>query len=273
MDFTTAVIISTYNNPIWLEKVLWGYEHQTYSDFDVILADDGSGPATRALIERFQSRGILRISHVWHEDNGFQKSKILNKALETTQSDYLIFTDQDCIPREDFVSTHIRMARKGYFLSGGYYKLNLPVSTRVREEDVSNGFVFSNRWLKEQGQPIGFKNTKLWRNALYARLMNSITPANASWNGCNASGWRSDMIRINGYNEDMQYGGQDREFGERLHNLGIQSKQIRYSAICVHLDHKRPYKTKKSIQKNKAIRRSTRTQNIVRTPNGIQKLS
>ena len=70
----------------------------------------------------------------------------------------------------------------------------------------------------------------------------------------------------------MHYGGQDREFGERLWNLGIRSKQIRYSAIVLHLDHKRPYKTKESIEANKAIRRKTRSEKIVQTPNGIRKL-
>ena len=77
-------------------------------------------------------------------------------------------------------------------------------------------------------------------------------------------------MRINGYNEEMHYGGQDREFGERLFNLGIKSKQICYSAIVLHLDHKRPYKTKESMDKNKAIRRNTRKSGIIETPNGIK---
>lgn len=102
--------------------------------------------------------------------------------------------------------------------------------------------------------------------------MNFITPTKATWNGCNSSGWRKDMFTINGFNEEMQYGGQDREFGERLFNLGIKSKQIRYSAIVIHLDHKRPYKTKESIAKNIGIRKNTRKKNIIETPSGIKQL-
>jgi transketolase C-terminal domain/subunit len=79
------------------------------------------------------------------------------------------------------------------------------------------------------------------------------------------------VLKVNGFNEDMQYGGQDREFGERMFNMGIKSKQIVYSAICLHLDHKRPYKTKESIAKNVAIRKNTRKSGIVKTPNGIEK--
>jgi len=76
-----SVIISTYNQPEWLEKVLWGYENQSYKDFELIVADDGSGIETKDLIAKFQQRGTLTIHHVWHDDNGFQKTAILNKAL------------------------------------------------------------------------------------------------------------------------------------------------------------------------------------------------
>ena len=78
MDSVLAsVIISTYNQPLWLEKVLWGYEAQNCLDFEIIIADDGSGIETREVINTFKSKSQLKINHVWHEDNGFQKTKIL----------------------------------------------------------------------------------------------------------------------------------------------------------------------------------------------------
>ena len=40
-----SVILSTYNQPLWLEKVLWGYGAQRFHDFEVVVADDGSGEA------------------------------------------------------------------------------------------------------------------------------------------------------------------------------------------------------------------------------------
>ena len=267
---TIGVVISTYNNPAWLEKTLWGYLYQTRMADEIVIADDGSRNDTKELIDSFSDR--LPIKHVWHEDNGFQKSRILNSALIASESEYLIFTDQDCIPREDFIATHEKFAEKGYLLSGGYFKLPMDISKQLTHEDVSSKRDFDLSWLRAQKLPASFKCTKLFRSALYARLLNAITPARASWNGCNSSGWRADMLKINGYNEDMHYGGQDREFGERLTNLGLRSKQLRYSAIVLHLDHKRPYKTKESIENNKAIRRNTRKQHIIQTPNGIKKL-
>jgi glycosyltransferase involved in cell wall biosynthesis len=266
--FSAGVIISTYNNPAWLEKVLWGYIYQSVKADEIIIADDGSGEETRLLIESFKER--LPVKHVWHPDNGFQKCRILNMAILEAKSDYLIFTDQDCIPRFDFVETHLRYASKGYFLSGGCNRLPMELSKGITEEDISSRNAFSLKWLLTKGLSITFKCTKLFNNKQFSLFMNTITPTKATWNGCNSSGWKSDMISINGFNEDMQYGGQDREFGERLVNLGLKTKQIRYSAILLHLDHSRPYKTSESIAKNEAIRKKTRREKIIETPLGIK---
>jgi GT2 family glycosyltransferase len=102
-------------------------------------------------------------------------------------------------------------------------------------------------------------------------FLNTITPTNASWNGHNASGWKKDIVAVNGFDERMQYGGQDRELGERLFNYGIKSKQLRYSAVCVHLDHPRGYKTKESIEKNLQIRSKVKSEKAVWAASGIIK--
>ncbi len=266
-----GVIISTYNNPKWLEKTLWGYLFQDRMADEIVIADDGSRDETRELIDSFRDR--LPITHVWHEDQGFQKSRILNRAVKASTAEYLIFTDQDCIPRRDFISTHVAHAERGYLLSGGYFKLSMAVSESVSLEDVESGRLFTIDWLKAQGMKLNFKFTKLVKCKCFTKMMNKITPAKATWNGCNASGWREDAIATNGFNEEMQYGGQDREFGERLFNRGIKAKQLRYSAIALHLDHKRPYKTKESISKNVNIRKNTRRSGITETPNGIKQMN
>ena len=107
-----SVIITTYNNPAWLEKVLWGFEVQQNKNFEVIIADDGSGEDTLKVINRFKQTSTLDITHIWHEDNGYQKCQILNKAIAASTCPYLIFTDGDCVPRVDFVDVHMRHARK-----------------------------------------------------------------------------------------------------------------------------------------------------------------
>lgn len=267
-----SVIISTYNNPEWLEKTLFGYENQSFKDFDILIADDGSKEATAMLIERFRSETKLNIKHVWHPDNGFQKCEILNKAILESKAEYLIFTDHDCIPREDFVELHRRYAENGYFLSGGYFKLPMNISKEISKDNIFSGEAFEPKWLHQQGLKITFKETKLWRVPTYAKVLNFITPARASWNGCNSSCWKEDALLVNGFNTEMKYGGLDREFGERLTNAGLKSKQLRYTLITIHLDHERPYKTKEQLAANRQIRENVRIEKIVKTPTGIENL-
>jgi glycosyltransferase involved in cell wall biosynthesis len=268
-----SVIISTYNNPAWLEKVIWGYECQTYKNFELIVADDGSSQPTFDLLERFKKTSRLPIIHVWHPDNGFQKSAILNKAIEASTTNYLIFSDGDCIPRNDFVNVHVTRATPGHFLSGGYFMLPLQTSYAITREHIITGDAFDIHWLYAHGLKKTYKALKLTSKGIQQEILNNITPTKATWNGHGASGWKTDIVAVNGFNEDMQYGGQDREFGERLMNSGIKGKQIRYSAIVVHLDHKRGYNTPESIAKNKRIRTETRKYGKVWTPSGIQKIA
>jgi glycosyltransferase involved in cell wall biosynthesis len=267
-----SVIISTYNSPAWLEKVLWGYECQTYKNLEIVIADDGSGEPTRHLIERFSKSSNLEIIHVWHEDKGYQKCQILNKSILAAKTDYLIFTDGDCVPRNDFVEQHVKKAEKGFFLSGGAVRLPMDTSKIIQQENIISGDAFKLSWLINHGLPKKFfKNLKLTSRVTLTTLLNKLTPAKATWNGGNSSGWKRDLISVNGFDERMEYGGQDRELGERMINRGYKPKQIRYSAICVHLDHSRGYKTDESVLKNIKIRKDTRSSGKRWTPFGIVK--
>ena len=143
----TSVILSTYNSVEWLEKVLWGLSIQTYRDFEIIIADDGSLQATKNLIDKLRTEIDIPLIHIWHEDNGFQKSQILNKAILASTSDYLIFTDGDCIPRKDFVEVHIKYRQEGYFLSGGYFKLPMDISKAITKDDIIHQRCFDLQWL------------------------------------------------------------------------------------------------------------------------------
>lgn len=264
-----GVVITTYNAPAWLEKVLLGYEAQSAKDFRVIVADDGSGPETGAVIERFKARGKLTIDHVWHPDNGFQKCVILNKAIAQTPCDYLIFTDGDCVPEPTFVAVHQRLAQPGHFLSGGYVKLTMPVSELITEEDIATGRAFDRRWLLARGQPANARLWKLIKTPWLKSFLNRVTPAGATWNGMNSSTWTDALKAVNGFNEDMQYGGLDRELGERLCNYGLKPLQVRYSVSCLHLDHPRSYDNPETWKKNYAIRREVKKTGRSWTPNGI----
>ncbi|GGC83317.1 glycosyltransferase family 2 protein [Marinobacter halophilus] len=264
-----SVIISTYNSPEWLEKVLWGYSIQTHKDFEIILADDGSKDDTRQLIDRMRDETDLSITHVWQEDDGFQKCRILNKAVLETKTDYLVFTDGDCIPRQDFLEVHATEARPGRYLSGSYHKLPMATSKAVTKDDILSGRCFELSWLKAHGLKPSYKNSKLTANRWQAHLFNALTPTRCRFKGSNGSAWKRDVLAVNGFDETMAYGGEDREFGVRLVNLGIKPKHVRYNAIVIHLDHKRGYVDPATVEANKQHRIQVDQRGITQTAHGI----
>lgn len=269
IDVKISVIFSTYNSPKWLEKVLWGFDCQTDTNFEIVVADDGSKEETRRVVEKFAELSGVAVKHVWQEDDGFQKCKILNKAIVEAEGAYLVFTDGDCVPRTDFIAVHRQQAEAGRFLSGGYLKLNMPVSEKITREDIKYGRCFEPAWLRDNGMGAtkGFMKLNAGR---WAGLLNKFTPTKPTWNGHNASCFKSDALRINGYDERLRYGGLDREFGERLENAGVTGKQIRYSAVVVHLDHARGYESKETWQNNRDIRQAVKDGKLVETQFGIK---
>jgi glycosyltransferase involved in cell wall biosynthesis len=266
---TVGVVFTTYNRPHDLARVLAGYAQQTHRDVEIVIADDGSGDETRACITRARDAHGLDIRHVWHEDLGFRKCAILNRAVVETRAEYLIFTDGDCIPHPDFVAGHLALARPGHFVSGGCVRLGDRATRAVTPDDVLAGRVFDHAWLKARGETaMNLRKLALsaepWRG-----VMNSFTTTKPTWNGHNASTWREEVLAVNGFDERLGYGGLDREFGERLERCGMKGIQARYSLMCLHLDHPRPYRAREIMDANLEIRRDNARRNVRRTAHGL----
>lgn len=249
-----SIILSTYRSPDALELVLWGYSVQTDPGFEIVVADDGSGPETAARIDDVRERTGLEIAHVRHEDEGFRKCRILNRAIERASGDYVVISDGDCIPRADFVAVHRALARPGRFLSGGRSLLSPAASRAVTREDVVTGALFRPERVRADVPRAGDRRKLAPRGAWLDRW----TPTRATWNGHNASTWRADLVAVNGFDERLGYGGEDRELGERLRNAGLRPIQVRHRAALLHLDHERGYVDLEVWRRNDALRRRTR---------------
>ncbi len=265
-----SVIVSTYNQPAWLALCVAGLAHQDRHDFELVVVDDGSRDETRQLLDSLRPGLPFPLRHVWQEDDGFRKCRALNLGILDARSDYLVFTDGDCVPRRDFVSAHLRLREPGRYLGGGYCKLPKAVSDRIDGDAIAAGLHCDLGWLAAQGLPRGQRSLKLWaRPGLRESLLNVVTPTRPRWSGNNASGWRDDLVRANGFDERMTYGGEDLELGERLANAGVRGKQVRFSAICVHLDHPRGYVEAGMRAANERIRAATRATRATRTAHGL----
>lgn len=264
-----SVVVSTYNQPAWLEKVLWGLAAQGDRDFEVVIADDGSDQVTRELVDRHRDTWGGALRHEWREHAGFGKCAILNQAIRAARGDYLLFLDGDCIPRSDFVAVHRRLARPGRFLSGGAFRLPPATSAAISREDIESGRAWQPAWLRTHGVPPSLRLSRLGAGPRLARLLDLLTPTGATFNGGNSSAWRSDVLAVNGFDERMGHGGLDREFGARLANAGLRGLQVRHRAIVVHLDHPRGYRQAETVRRNREIWTETERTGRIRAVVGL----
>lgn len=255
-----SVVISCYNNWATLEKCLWALEVQEDGDFEVVLADDGSGEVFGAALDQYLAGSPLAVRRVWHEDDGFRKAAILNRAVAEANGEYILFLDGDILARADWVGAHRKLARRRRFLAGGSH-VNLPESFHVHlaREPVQEQRVFDGDWLEAQGvEGMRRYRRRLQSRGFCSQIMDTITPRKDSFVGCNASCWREDFHAVGGFDETFIYGGVDRDLGIRLANAGVRGIRRRYSLAVVHLDHKRPYRDEAVTRKQKALLRERR---------------
>lgn len=263
-----SVVVTTYNQPGYLLLALSALNQQTYTDFELIIGDDGSTAQTRAAIDAARDWCHFPIRHLWQSDDGFRKCRILNLAILAASAPYLVFSDGDCLPRADFLACHNRLRSRGSYLSGGYVKLTPAVTAQIDRSAVESGDFARRPWLRKRGLKPLENITKLASGAKLARILNAISRTRAGWHGHNSSCWRSDALAAGGFDERMGWGGEDREFGYRLINGGVQAARIRYSAICVHLDHQRPWRDPQVLEANDAMRDETRRSGRSHTRHG-----
>ena len=259
-----SVIISTYNEPRWLDLCLTSYINQTYKNFEIIIADDGSTEETKNVIKQYKS---LVAKHIWHEDKGFRKTRILNKAICAARGDYLLFTDGDCIANSNLIETHFHRRRPNSYLSGSYYKLYQETTQKNKKQLIKD--LFNRETLKKLGHTPSFKSIKFLAPKHIRAFLDQITPTKPTWNGHCSSGWKKDIEDINGFDKRMVYGGEDRELGERLINNGINPIQIRHQSCLLHLYHEQGYITEEGKLFNQKIRKEVKDKQLKWTNFGI----
>lgn len=232
-----CVIVTTYNRPDALAAVFAGYGAQHDTDFELIVADDGSAAQTRSAIESYRSRARFPVSRVWHEDRGFRAAAIRNRALAATSADYVVFTDGDCVPARHFVARHRQLAERGWFVAGNRILLSAGFTRRVLGEHLPihawSGARWFTAWLKRD------INRWLPLIALGDGRFRRRTPQR--WEGvktCNLAAWRDDLLRVNGLDESYSgWGLEDSDLVIRLLHAGVRHKSGRFATPLFHLWH------------------------------------
>lgn len=234
-----AVIVSTYERPDALDAVLRSLAEQTYRRFEIVVADDGSGPDTRELVRRHAEESALDLRHVWQEDRGYRLAAIRNRAAAATEQPYLVFLDGDCLVRPDYVEGHARLAEPGHFVHGSRVRLDPGLSrfaiARTPSAVERWGAV---RWLGEWLRGRVDRFTPLL--PLPLGPLRRVSPRR--WHGvkgCNLALWRSDLLAVNGFDERFEgWGFEDNDLVVRLIRNGVRRKEGRYAVPVLHLWHK-----------------------------------
>ena len=270
----TELIVATYNSPHALTLCLTSVARQTVLPDSICIADDGSGPETREAVDAFAAaHPELRFRHVWHEDRGFEKAAILNKAIATSEADFLIFIDGDVLIHPTFIARHLALAERGRFSTGSLIRLDAEATAAVTPAMVADGTVFDRGWLRANRAIDRFGT---WLKTMPMPLsvqafLDRATPVQRALCGANASLFREDALKVNGFDETIKYGGGDKEFGVRLGNAGVRGRHLRYTAPLVHLDHPRGYKDPEQISRHKVRIRGVRAKRTAWSDAGIVK--
>jgi glycosyltransferase involved in cell wall biosynthesis len=237
-----SVIVTTYNRPDALSAVIHALLDQTDSNFEVIIADDGSGQPTRDALAAFRNAnrasGLKRLVHAWQPDDGFRASAARNLGVFASQGEYLVFLDGDCVPRPDFITRHRLLAEKGFMVSGSRVLLS--------EEFTRN--------VLSSGEPVHKRGLSYWLLQRLSGNTNKIVPLlhfpntglrhyrAVKWSrikSCNLAIWREDYVAVDGFDESfVGWGHEDADVVLRLARLGIRRKGGAFSTEVFHLWHR-----------------------------------
>lgn len=241
--FSVSVVISFYNKIEYLNLILAALERQSFRDFEVVIADDGSRQDVVEEIRSIMKSSPLVIQHVWHEDKGFRKTRIFNEAIRKSRSPYLIFMDGDCIPHWKFVEEHYNNREPHVLLAGRRVYLSEKISRSLSAEKIRNGYLegaFVMRLLADAifGRSSHVIKGVYIRNVALRKFLNRSMKGVL---GSNFSVHKEDLEAINGFDERYEAPavGEDTDIEVRMLWNNVRIKMVKNMAVQYHIHHKK----------------------------------
>jgi glycosyltransferase involved in cell wall biosynthesis len=254
-----TLIITTYNWPAALDLTLRSVARQSVLPDEVLVADDGSGPQTRQVVTKWQERLRSPLIHVWQADEGFRLARSRNRAIAAARGDYVIIVDGDMVLHRHFIADHARAARHGCFIQGVRLLTGPEAAARMLEQSQLDLGVFA---------PDIRRRRHTIRNRFLSALVFKERTGQRAIRGCNQAYWKSDLIRVNGFNEEfVGWGREDNEIAARLYNAAVRRRNLKFQALAIHLHH--PLRHAQMGVRNDAVLRETIEQRKAWCPLGL----
>ncbi|MFA6266094.1 MAG: glycosyltransferase family 2 protein [Pseudolabrys sp.] len=233
-----SVIVTTYNRADALTAVLRSLALQSDKNFEVLVADDGSGPETAEAVASWKAKVGHRVEHVWHEDKGFRAGEIRNRAVLAARGEYVVFLDGDCIVRPDFIAMHRKLAEQRAFVTGNRILLSPELTERVLRDGL-----MPETWSFAQFLTERFRGGVNRLSALFKLPLGPLRQIRArQWHGarsCNLAIWRRDLDTVDGFDADYSgWGKEDSDLIVRLLHAGVVRKDGNFATGVIHLWHK-----------------------------------
>lgn len=93
-----SVIVPVFNRPNEVDELLESLARQTYTNFEIVLVEDGSTETSEHIVRRYADR--LDIRYFFKKNTGPGDSR--NFGMERAQGDYMVFFDSDCLIPDDY---------------------------------------------------------------------------------------------------------------------------------------------------------------------------
>ncbi len=254
-----SLVIAVYNRAEVLRLVLAAVGRQSFENFEVIVADDGSGPPVREVVEEAKILYGYPVTHLWHDDSGWRKNTMLNKAIRASKSGYLVFIDGDCLPARDFLADHWSERESGRILLGRRVEMSERWANSLTMGKIGNGR-FERIRLPElldgvKGKALRLEDGVRIRNKFLRRI--SLRKSGRIL-GSNFSLHKEDIVAINGFDEgyDGPGHGEDSDVQYRLSLIGVTGKSLRNLAIQYHVYHSRTTPSENSLRRFEEVRKS-----------------
>ena len=104
-----SVIVPVYNVETYLEECLDSIQNQTYTDFEVLLVNDGSTDGSKTICERYCKEN--RRFHLLNQENqGLSAAR--NTGVAASRGEFIVFVDSDDMILANYLETLMHYMRE-----------------------------------------------------------------------------------------------------------------------------------------------------------------